>query len=83
MAVLVASLLAGNASSIVPRLFPGAQGLAFATTETIRVMQDQLTFLINQKKEERTPTAARAIFFRSVGNISLVGRLTDEPAPIE
>jgi cell volume regulation protein A len=46
MAVLVASLLVGNASSIVPRLFPGAEGLAFATTDTIRVMQDQLTFLI-------------------------------------
>jgi cell volume regulation protein A len=46
MAVLVASLLVGNASSIVPRLFPGAQGLVFATTETIRVMQDQLAFLI-------------------------------------
>jgi len=46
MAVLVASLLVGNASSIVPRLFPGAQGLVFATTETIRVMQDQMAFLI-------------------------------------
>ncbi|MFZ3215945.1 MAG: cation:proton antiporter [Candidatus Acidiferrales bacterium] len=46
MAVLVASLLVGNASSIVPRLFPGAQGHVFATTETIKVMQDQMTFLI-------------------------------------
>lgn len=46
MAVLVASLLVGNASSIVPRLFPGAHGHVFATTETIRVMQDQMTFLI-------------------------------------
>jgi Na+:H+ antiporter len=46
MAVLVASLLIGNASSIVPRLFPGAQGLEFAATQTTRVMQDQLAFLI-------------------------------------
>jgi len=46
MAVLVASLLVGNASTIVPRLFPGAQGHVFATTETIKVMQDQMTFLI-------------------------------------
>jgi hypothetical protein len=33
MAVLVASLLVGNASSIVPRLFPGAYGLEFTATE--------------------------------------------------
>jgi potassium/hydrogen antiporter len=46
MAVLVASLLIGNASSIVPRLFPGARGLAFSATETTRVMQDQMAFLI-------------------------------------
>ncbi len=46
MAVLVASLLIGNASSIVPRLFPGAHGLEFAPTETTRVMQDQMAFLI-------------------------------------
>jgi cell volume regulation protein A len=46
MAVLVASLLVGNASSIVPRLFPGTHGLEFAATQTIRVMQDQMTFLI-------------------------------------
>jgi cell volume regulation protein A len=46
MAVLVASLLIGNASSIVPRLFPGAQGLTFSATETTRVMQDQMAFLI-------------------------------------
>jgi cell volume regulation protein A len=46
MAVLVASLLIGNASSIVPVLFPGAHGLEFAATETTRVMQDQMTFLI-------------------------------------
>ena len=46
MAVLVASLLVGNASSIVPRLFPGTHGLVFAATETITVMQDQMTFFI-------------------------------------
>ena len=46
IAVLVASLLIGNASSIVPRLFPGAHGLKFAPTQTTRVMQDQMAFLI-------------------------------------
>jgi potassium/hydrogen antiporter len=46
MAVLVASLLIGNASSIVPRLFAGAHGLEFAATQTTRVMQDQMAFLI-------------------------------------
>jgi cell volume regulation protein A len=46
MAVLVASLLIGNASSLVPRLFPGAHALEFAATETTRVMQDQMAFLI-------------------------------------
>jgi potassium/hydrogen antiporter len=46
MAVLVASLLIGNASSIVPRLFPGAQAKVFASTETTAVMQDQMAFLI-------------------------------------
>jgi cell volume regulation protein A len=46
MAVLVASLLIGNASSIVPRLFPGAHGLEFSSTDTTRVMQDQMAFLI-------------------------------------
>ena len=46
MAVLVASLLIGNASSIVPRLFPGTHGLEFAATQTTRIMQDQMAFLI-------------------------------------
>jgi cell volume regulation protein A len=46
MAVLVASLLIGNASFIVPRLFPGARGLEFAASQTTGVMQDQMTFLI-------------------------------------
>ena len=46
MAVLVASLLIGNASFIVPRLFPGAHGLVFAATQTTGVMQDQITFFI-------------------------------------
>lgn len=45
-AVLVASLLIGNASLLVPRLFPGAHGLEFAPTHTTRVMQDQMAFLI-------------------------------------
>jgi cell volume regulation protein A len=45
-AVLVASLLIGNASTIVPRLFPGAHGLVFAASQTTEVMQDQMTFLI-------------------------------------
>jgi potassium/hydrogen antiporter len=46
MAVVVASLLIGNASSIVPHLFPGARGLEFAPSQTTAVMQDQMTFLI-------------------------------------
>jgi potassium/hydrogen antiporter len=46
MAVLVASLLLGNASSIVPRLFPGARGQAFAASQTTGVIQDFMTFLI-------------------------------------
>jgi cell volume regulation protein A len=46
MAVLVASLLIGNASSIVPRLFQGAHGLVFTASQTTGVMQDQMTFLI-------------------------------------
>ena len=46
MAVLVASLLIGNASSIVPRLFPGARGLQFTASQTTGFMQDQMTFLI-------------------------------------
>jgi len=46
MAVVVASLLIGNASSIVPRLFPGAHGLEFAPSPTTAIMQDQMTFMI-------------------------------------
>lgn len=46
MAVLVASVLVGNASTIVPRVIPGAHGAVFAATQTIAVMQDQMTFLI-------------------------------------
>ena len=46
LAVLVAALLIGNASSIVPRLFPGAKAEVFASTQTPTVMQDQMTFLI-------------------------------------
>jgi len=46
MAVLTASLLLGNASSIVPRLFPGAKGHVFAATQISSVMMDQMSFLI-------------------------------------
>jgi potassium/hydrogen antiporter len=46
MAVLVASVLVGNASTIVPRVFPGTHGAVFEATQTIAVMQDQMTFLI-------------------------------------
>ena len=46
MAVLVSSLLLGNAGSIVPRLFPGAQGHIFIATSTTSLMQDQISFLI-------------------------------------
>lgn len=46
MAVLVASLLLGNAASIVPRLFPGAHGEEFTASNTAAVMQDQMSFLI-------------------------------------
>jgi cell volume regulation protein A len=46
MSVLIASLLLGNASFIVPRLFPGARGEVFARSRTSDIMQDQMTFLI-------------------------------------
>lgn len=46
MAVLTASLLLGNASTIVPRLIPGAQAQAFVATEIPRIMQGQMNFLI-------------------------------------
>lgn len=46
MAVLTSSLLLGNAASIVPRLFPGAQGQVFTASQTTLVMQDQMSFLI-------------------------------------
>ena len=46
MAVLTSALLLGNAASIVPRLFPGAQGQVFTTSQTTLVMQDQMSFLI-------------------------------------
>ena len=45
MAVLTASLLLGNAVSIVPRLFPGARGEEFTASGTAAVMQDQMSFL--------------------------------------
>jgi len=46
LAVLTASLLLGNASSIVPRLIPGATGTDFAPSDTTTIMQAQMTFLI-------------------------------------
>ena len=46
MAVLTAALLLGNASSLVPRLIPGAHAQAFMAGQNARVMQDQMTFLI-------------------------------------
>jgi cell volume regulation protein A len=46
MAVLTCALLVGNASYIVPRLIPGARQDAFVGTETGRVVQEQMTFLI-------------------------------------
>jgi cell volume regulation protein A len=46
MAVLTAALLVGNASSLMPRLIPGAQAHAFMIDQSTRVMQDQLSFLI-------------------------------------
>jgi Na+:H+ antiporter len=46
MAVLTASLLLGNASTIVPRLIPGAQAQVFVAAELPRIMQGQMNFLI-------------------------------------
>jgi len=46
VAVLASSLTVGNASFIVPRLIPGARPDAFAGTETGRIIQQQITFLI-------------------------------------
>jgi len=46
MAVLTGSLLLGNASTIVPRLIPGAQAQEFVATEIPRIMQGQINFLI-------------------------------------
>jgi len=46
MAVLAAALILGNASTIVPKLIPGAHPDVFVETQTTAVMQDQMTFLI-------------------------------------
>jgi Na+:H+ antiporter len=46
MAVLVAALLLGNATIIVPRLIPGAQPQAFVPSAGGVTMQNQMTFLI-------------------------------------
>jgi cell volume regulation protein A len=46
MAVLTASLLLGNASSLVPRLIPGAKAWPFTPDENTRIIQGQMSFLI-------------------------------------
>lgn len=46
MAVLVSALLLGNASTLVPKLIPGATPAAFVPSEGGVTMQNQLTFLI-------------------------------------
>ena len=46
MAVVTSALLAGNASTLVPKIIPGAHAEAFERTEVSNVMQDQMTFLI-------------------------------------
>ena len=46
MAVVTASLLLGNASTIVPKVIPGARPEEFVTTEVGKIMQDQIAFLI-------------------------------------
>lgn len=46
MAVATSALLAGNASTLVPKIIPGARPEAFVATEVASVMQDQMTFLI-------------------------------------
>ena len=46
MAVLTAALLLGNASSLVPRLIPGADAQAFVTDQSARVVQGQMSFFI-------------------------------------
>ncbi len=76
MAVLVASLLIGNASSIVPRLFPGAHGLEFAASQTTAIMQDQMTFLIKSffffLIGLMFPTDLRQIALAAIGVLFLV-----------
>ena len=46
LAVLTAALLIGNASTLVPKVIPGAHPEVFVFTETARIMQDQMSFLI-------------------------------------
>ena len=76
MAVLVASRLIGNASSIVPVLFPGAHGLEFTATQTTRVMQDQMAFLIKSffffLIGLMFPTDLKQIFLAAVGVLFLI-----------
>jgi potassium/hydrogen antiporter len=76
MSVLVASLLIGNASSIVPRLFPGSHGLEFAATQTTRIMQDQMAFLIKSffffLIGLMFPTDLKQIYLAAVGVLFLI-----------
>jgi cell volume regulation protein A len=46
MAVVTSALATGNASTLVPKIIPGARPEAFIATEVSKVMQDQMTFLI-------------------------------------
>ena len=40
------AMLLGNASTIVPRLIPGAHAQAFVTDQSARLMQDQMSFFV-------------------------------------
>jgi len=46
MAVVTSAILLGNASTIVPKIIPGARPEVFISTETRKIMEDQMTFLI-------------------------------------
>jgi cell volume regulation protein A len=75
MAVLVSSLMIGNASFIVPRLFPGARGEVFKASKTTEIMQDQMTFLIKSffffLIGLMFPTDFRLIVLAAVGGLFL------------
>jgi len=76
MAVLTASLLLGNASTIVPRLIPGARGQEFVATELPRVMQGQMNFLIKSfffvLIGLMFPLSARSIFLGGIAAVFLL-----------